>query len=84
MRAPEVTAPGKSCSALNPCRGFVLTVIVGDIPYNSTVTKREEPLPIAVSVIGAPGADMTLVDLVEKGLKGSGVATEVKTGRFMY
>jgi hypothetical protein len=29
--------------------------LVGDIPYLSHVTEREEPLPIAVSVVGAPG-----------------------------
>ncbi len=28
---------------------------VGDIPYDSIVTRRQEPLPIAVSLIGAPG-----------------------------
>lgn len=30
-------------------------IAVGDIPYMSEVTKREEPLPIAISLIGAPG-----------------------------
>jgi hypothetical protein len=28
---------------------------VGDIPYQSVVTRRPELLPIAVSLIGAPG-----------------------------
>lgn len=30
-------------------------LLVGEITYNSVVTRREEPLPIGVSVIGAPG-----------------------------
>jgi hypothetical protein len=29
--------------------------LVGEITYESIVTKREEPLPIGASVIGAPG-----------------------------
>ncbi|KAF2798542.1 amidase signature enzyme [Melanomma pulvis-pyrius CBS 109.77] len=43
-----------------------VTAPVGDIPYHSTVTEREEPLPITVSAIGAPGMDLNLVDMVEK------------------
>ena len=44
-----------------------VTAPVGDIPYVSRVTEREEPLPVAVSLIGAPGTDLILLDLVEKG-----------------
>ncbi|OQD66177.1 hypothetical protein PENPOL_c005G02364 [Penicillium polonicum] len=61
-----------------------VTAPIGDIAYDSIVTEREERLPVAVSVIGPPGADLILVDLVEKGMKGAGLATEVKTGSSMY
>ncbi|PSN64375.1 hypothetical protein BS50DRAFT_590198 [Corynespora cassiicola Philippines] len=68
-----------------------VTAPVSDIPYISRVTHREERLPIAVSVIGAPGmatpaycTDLILTDLVEKGLKAGGIETRVKTGRSMY
>ena len=61
-----------------------VTAPVGDIPYMSRVTEREEPLPVAVSLIGAPGTDLLLVDLVEKGLRGACIPTRVQTGRFMY
>jgi len=61
-----------------------LTAPVGEIPYDSIVTKGEEPLPIAVSVIGTPGTDLILADLVEKGMKAGGLPTRVKTGRSMY
>lgn len=53
MRAPEVTAPGMWCCQAQ--RKYANSGAVGDIPYQSTVTEREERLPIAVSVIGAPG-----------------------------
>ncbi|KAK2591957.1 hypothetical protein QQS21_010363, partial [Conoideocrella luteorostrata] len=54
-----------------------VTAPIGEIPYNSVVTKREEPLPIAVSVIGPPGTDLILTHLVEKGMKAGGLATEL-------
>jgi hypothetical protein len=38
----------------NPVR-LLTGFLVGEITYESIVTKREEPLPIAASVIGAPG-----------------------------
>ncbi|PVH72140.1 amidase [Cadophora sp. DSE1049] len=61
-----------------------VTAPVGDIPYQSIVTKREEPLPVAVSLIGPPGTDLILADLVEQGLKGANIPTLLKTGRSMY
>lgn len=53
MRAPELTAIS---SSLLPGYGDRLTsVIVGEIEYDSIVTKRTEPFSIGVSVIGEPG-----------------------------
>ncbi|CAI7586421.1 unnamed protein product [Penicillium discolor] len=65
-------------------RALEVTAPVGNIAYDSIVTQREERFPVAVSVIGPPGIDLILVDLVEKGMKGAGLATEVKTGSSMY
>ncbi|KAJ2980269.1 hypothetical protein NQ176_g2746 [Zarea fungicola] len=61
-----------------------VTAPVGDIPYLSIVTKREEPLPVAVSLIGAPGTDLILANLVELGMKAAHMPTQVKVGRSMY
>ncbi|KAJ5417209.1 uncharacterized protein N7487_000759 [Penicillium crustosum] len=60
-----------------------VTVPIGDISYDSIVIEREERLPVAVSVIGTPGANLILADLVANGMKG-GLATEVKTRSSMY
>ena len=38
-----------------------ITAPVGQIPYYSLVTHRQEPLPTAVSVIGAPGKSSHLL-----------------------
>ncbi|KAK5282570.1 hypothetical protein LTR20_003380 [Exophiala xenobiotica] len=61
-----------------------LTTIIGEITYEPTVTKRNEPLPIGASVIGAPGTYLVLLDLVGKGMKAGGFPTKLKTGRFLY
>ncbi|KAK4449841.1 amidase [Podospora aff. communis PSN243] len=61
-----------------------VTAIVGEIVQHSHLTCRREPLPIAASVIGAPGTDLVLVDVVEKALKAAGMPSEVQTGRFVY
>ncbi|CAG7559971.1 unnamed protein product [Fusarium equiseti] len=61
-----------------------VTAIVGQITYESIVTKREEPYPIGVSVIAAPGSDLALVDLVCWGMKVAGIPTQVKTGASVY
>lgn len=82
-RAPEVTAPSKS-ESVSKLRQLFNSTIVGDIACDSIVTEREERLPVAVSVIGPPGTDLILVDLVEKGMKGAGLTCEVKTGSSMY
>ncbi|RDW93964.1 uncharacterized protein DSM5745_01286 [Aspergillus mulundensis] len=68
----------------NMLRAPEVTAPVGDIPYHSIVTDREERLPVAVSVIGAPGTDLLLVDLVEKGMVGAGLGTTVKTGSVAF
>ncbi|KAF2120079.1 amidase [Lophiotrema nucula] len=82
--------PYGNLSGFNPLhmspimRAPEVTAPVGDIPYRSIVTNREEPLPIAVSLIGAPGTDLILAGLVEKAMVGAGFPTEVKTGRSVF
>ncbi len=53
MRAPELTAIGW-VQLINCTKAANMLLLVGEITYHSIVTKREEPFPIGVSVIGAP------------------------------
>ena len=47
---------GYNSLAMSPIlRGPEVTAIVGEITYNSRTTEREEPMPVAASVLGAPG-----------------------------
>ncbi|KAM7205138.1 amidase [Naviculisporaceae sp. PSN 640] len=82
---PNSLLSGYAALNMSPMsRSPEVTAPVGDIPYLSIVTEREEPLPVAVSLIGPPGTDLILVDLVERALKASLIPTEVKTGRFLH
>ncbi|KAK3939013.1 amidase signature domain-containing protein [Diplogelasinospora grovesii] len=62
----------------------VVTAIVGETTYNSIVSQREEPMPVAVSVVAAPGKDFWLIDIVKRGMEAAGIPLEVKTGRSVY
>ncbi|KAK4145056.1 amidase [Dichotomopilus funicola] len=61
-----------------------VTAIVGETTHDSRVSHRLEPLPIAVSLIGAPGTDLILVDLVERAMKAAEIPTKLQTGRYVY
>lgn len=64
--------------------GPELLVPSGQIAHQSKVTGREEFLPIAISLLSAPGTDLELMDSVFKCLKHSARATEAATGKRMF
>ncbi|KAJ4135095.1 hypothetical protein NW768_004710 [Fusarium equiseti] len=83
--APFAPLSGYASLNMSPiARAPEVTAIAGQITYESIVTKREEPYPIGVSVIGAPGTDLVLADLVRKGMEAAGIPTQVKTGASVY
>lgn len=57
---------------------------IGEIKFLSEVTERVEPLPIAVSVVGAPGTDLWLMEVVRKAMELGGLPTRLETGRSIY
>ncbi|KAH6888439.1 amidase signature domain-containing protein [Thelonectria olida] len=58
---------------------------IGVRKYNSSVSLREEELPVSVGLIGGAGCDQMLLDLVVKlGEELDGFHTQVKTGRTMW
>lgn len=60
MRAPEFTTIG-TFSPRKSCQAYSQAALVGEIMYDSIVTEREEPLPVGVSVIGAPGTGFRII-----------------------
>ncbi|KAF2160587.1 hypothetical protein M409DRAFT_70333 [Zasmidium cellare ATCC 36951] len=61
-----------------------VTVPIGQIPYMSKKTGAEEVLPVAVSIMGLPGTDCSLVASVETMLRQSGRPLRVASGRQMF
>ncbi|KAF2636358.1 hypothetical protein P280DRAFT_510592 [Massarina eburnea CBS 473.64] len=57
-----------------------LSVSIGEMQYVSEYSEKTENLPIAVSIIGAPGADMKLLDAIHQTLEDSDRTTVVATG----
>lgn len=84
------SAPYEYQSALSPMHissvGGLPEVVapIGGIPYKSTLTDRIEPLPIAVSVVGALGEEMTLLEVVRMAMEHGGFPTKVATGRSIF
>ncbi|KAL1879270.1 hypothetical protein Daus18300_001849 [Diaporthe australafricana] len=61
-----------------------LSILPGFASSNMSPMMRAPELTAPVSVIGAPGADLILANLVGKGLKGAGLPTKVNTGRSVF
>ncbi|KAJ5890023.1 hypothetical protein N7504_010833 [Penicillium tannophilum] len=61
-----------------------ISVPIGELEYHSMISGRQEYLPVVVSVLGKPGSDMALIDVVKRVLQNSGRPTEVKTGSRMF
>lgn len=59
------------------------TVPVGEVPFLSRVTGREEYLPVSVSLVGKPGADVELFDVLGF-LSAVGGLRDVRAGRRMF
>ena len=57
-----------------------LFVPLGDFQYHSRVSQREEYLPIGVDVVGSPGSDLWLIDIIQRCLKSSRRPDRVQTG----
>ncbi|OJD30648.1 glutamyl-trna amidotransferase [Diplodia corticola] len=64
--------------------GPELTIPIGQVPYVSKVTGREELLPMGISLMASPGYDLVLMDLMLKCLEHANRPTRVRTGRHMF
>lgn len=54
------------------------------VPYESRINKRTEYLPVSASVMGARGADLTLIRSVKEAFQKAGWPTHVDTGRYTF
>lgn len=59
-------------------------LLVGQIDYHSRITERIEKIPVAVSLMGAPGTDLDLIEWTLQALKKGGRPTKVKAGKLAF
>ncbi|KAJ4299616.1 hypothetical protein N0V90_004862 [Kalmusia sp. IMI 367209] len=76
---------GLSVLYLSPTLGAPEIVVpAGHVPFESRVTEQIEYLPMAVSLLGAPGTDMELITLTGEFLAHTGRPGRVSTGKTMW
>ena len=61
-----------------------ITLSVTQLPYQSRITGKEEKMPMVVSLMGAPGTDMRLLEWIIDSLQKSGRPTKVKSGKVAF
>ncbi|KAL6714329.1 hypothetical protein ACLMJK_007752 [Lecanora helva] len=61
-----------------------LAIPITQLPYKSRTTGKDEKLPMVVSLMGAPGTDMELLEWALNSLRGSDRPTNVKTGKLAF
>ena len=79
---PPVARPnGFDPLTLSPILGAPdIVVLIGESEYDSRVRGRKEFLPAAVDVVGLPGSDLDLIDVIQQCLEVSARPTTVGTG----
>ena len=81
-----VTPPNAKITGANICPIFGcadFTVPIGQVPYFSNVTFKEEMVPVTIGLVVKRGCDFVLYNMVEK-LADAGVLKSVKTGRVAF
>ena len=61
-----------------------IMVPIGEVTYQSKISRRTEVLPVLLNVVGAPNTDFQLLEAVEKVLTLSKRPTSVATGTRMF
>ncbi|KAM7189319.1 amidase signature domain protein [Rhypophila sp. PSN 637] len=88
-RDEVVESPGQQSALdqlfLSPILGAPdVMVPLGDVPYESKITGRTEYLPVLVNLVGAPGSDIGLLDVVENVMRDSKRDMVISTGSRMF
>lgn len=87
MGTPQLLIPSKCPNQLVSVASPSLThfpVIVGQNPYQSRVSGREEFAPIFTTIVGGPHTDLTLLAVAQGTLDSAGWPSTVLTGRYMF
>ncbi|KAJ3564184.1 hypothetical protein NPX13_g7932 [Xylaria arbuscula] len=81
----DPNVPGLRSTYLSAILGAPeLAIPITQLPYSSRISNKEEQLPIVVSLMGSPEADLQLLDWTLEALEKSGRSTKVKTGKVAF
>ncbi|KAM5344734.1 hypothetical protein ACJ41O_010596 [Fusarium nematophilum] len=61
-----------------------LAIPFTQVPYHSRISGRTEYQPVCVSLMGAYGSDISIIELARQALEKARVRTRVDTGRFAF
>ena len=61
-----------------------ISVPIGEVPYISKISERQEYLPVLANLVGAPGHDLDLFHAIRKVFTFSGRPNSVLTGSRMF
>ena len=83
--APVARPTGFDPLIVSPILGAPdIVVPLGEYEYDSRISGRKEFLPVAVNVVGLPGSDFRLIDMIEQCLEISERPTVVRTGQRLF
>ncbi|TPX09494.1 uncharacterized protein E0L32_009237 [Thyridium curvatum] len=61
-----------------------LMIPIGQLPFQSEISQREEVFPVTLSIVGARGTDLSILRLAHDFLAEHGPSTSVQVGRSAY
>ncbi|KAI6086535.1 putative amidase [Hypoxylon rubiginosum] len=78
-------SPAYNMNYISSMQGLPQIVVpVGQIPFESRISKRTEYLPITASMATASGSDLLLISLAKAALESAQKPSQVLTGRFAF
>ncbi|KAI0173507.1 amidase signature domain-containing protein [Hypoxylon sp. FL1284] len=84
LKTQQVFWSGFSVYSISYCSGCPdFTVPIGEVPFRSKFTERNEYLPVALSLLVPRNMDTSLLDLIKR-LEKEGILNPVKCGSRLY
>ncbi|OJJ41890.1 hypothetical protein ASPWEDRAFT_292279 [Aspergillus wentii DTO 134E9] len=82
---PKEPSTGLRTTYLSPALGAPeLAIPIGQLPYQSRITRKTESLPVLAALMSPPGSDLDLVRIALEYLEKIPLPTKVHTGKLMF
>ncbi|KAL6416205.1 hypothetical protein AUP68_00419 [Ilyonectria robusta] len=77
-KPPNAIVHGALLCPVFGCADF--TIPIGQAPYLSAVSQKEEMMPVTINIVAGRGCDLIILDMIDK-MVDAGLLREVKNGR---